>query len=58
VRRIVERDAADLSALQRVFDLPQSLRPLAARNATEVTLSNLAAESGIAARMLPRKLKC
>lgn len=52
VRRIVERDAADISALQRLSDLPQLLRLLAARNATELTLSHLAGDSGIPARTL------
>jgi predicted AAA+ superfamily ATPase len=52
VRRIVERDAADISALQRLAELPQLLRLLAARNATELTVSHLAGDSGIPARSL------
>jgi uncharacterized protein len=52
VRRIVERDAADISALQRLAELPQLLRLLSARNATELNVSHLAADSGIPARSL------
>jgi predicted AAA+ superfamily ATPase len=52
VRRIIARDAVDISALQRLADLPGLLQLLAARNATELNVSNLAADSGIPARSL------
>jgi uncharacterized protein len=52
VRRIVERDAVDISALQRLAELPLLLRLLAARNATELNVAHLAGDSGIPARSL------
>nr|WP_269329373.1 ATP-binding protein [Kineosporia babensis] len=52
VRRIVERDAADISALQRLAELPELLKLLAARNATELTAAQLASDSGIPVRSL------
>jgi predicted AAA+ superfamily ATPase len=52
VRRIVERDAADISALQRLAELPHLLRLLAARNMSEFNASHLAVDSGIPARSL------
>ncbi len=51
--RIVERDAADVSDLQRLGDLGRLLELLAARNATELNLADLAADAGFAARTLP-----
>lgn len=52
VRRITERDAPDVSALQRLEDLPRILRLLAARNATELNVSNLAHDAGIPVRTI------
>lgn len=52
VERIVERDAAEVSALQRLDDLPKILRLLAARNATELNLTNLANDAAIPVRTL------
>jgi predicted AAA+ superfamily ATPase len=53
IERIVQRDAADVSALQRLSDLPGLLRLLAARNATELNQLSLAGDAGIPARTLP-----
>jgi predicted AAA+ superfamily ATPase len=53
VSRIVGRDAADISGLQRLSDLPRLLRLLAARNATELNQSDVANDIGIPARTLP-----
>ena len=52
VRRIVERDAPDVSGLQRLAELPVLLRLLAARNATELNMASLAGDSGIPVRTL------
>ncbi|MDQ1294234.1 MAG: uncharacterized protein QG608_2117 [Actinomycetota bacterium] len=52
VRRIVERDAPDLSRLQRLSELPLLLRLLAARNANELNVSGLASDAGIPVRTL------
>ncbi|MGL4178771.1 MAG: ATP-binding protein, partial [Dermatophilaceae bacterium] len=53
VDRIVRRDAVDVSGLQRLSDLPQLVRLLASRTATELNQSSLAADSGIPGRTLP-----
>lgn len=53
LRRVVERDAGDLSGLQRLADLPKFLRLLAARNSGEMVIADLASNSGIPARTLP-----
>jgi len=53
VSRIVGRDAADISGLQRLSDLPRLLRLLAARNATELNQRDVASDIGIPARTLP-----
>jgi uncharacterized protein len=52
LRRIVERDAPDISGLQRLGELPLLLRLLAARNAGELNLANLASDAGIPVRTL------
>lgn len=52
VRRIVERDAPDVSGLQRLAELPTLLRLLAARNATELNMASLANDSEIPVRTL------
>ena len=51
--RIIERDAPDVSGLQRLGDLDRLLRLVAARNATELNQADLAADAGFAARTLP-----
>lgn len=45
--QIVNRDAADLSGLQRLADLPRLLRFIAARSGSGMVWSSLAVESGI-----------
>lgn len=52
LRRIVERDAPDISGLHRLGDLPLLLRLLAARNAEELNVANLASHAGIPVRTL------
>lgn len=52
LRRIVERDAPDISGLQRLNELPSLLRLLAARNAGELNLASLANDSGIPVRTI------
>jgi predicted AAA+ superfamily ATPase len=52
LRRIVERDAPDVSGLQRLRELPMLLRLLAARNAGELNMAGLASESGLPVRTL------
>lgn len=51
--RIIERDAPDVSGLQRLGDLHRLLRLVAARNASELNQADLAADAGFAARTLP-----
>jgi predicted AAA+ superfamily ATPase len=51
--RIVGRDAADISGLHRLSDLPRLLRLLAARNANELNQSAVASDMAIPARTLP-----
>jgi predicted AAA+ superfamily ATPase len=51
--RIIERDASDISALQRLGDLDRLLRLVAARNATELNQADLAADASFPARTLP-----
>lgn len=51
--RIIERDAPDVSGLQRLGDLDRLLRLVAARNASELNQADLAADAGFAARTLP-----
>lgn len=53
IQRIVQRDAADVSGLHRLADLPRLLRLLAARTSTELNQSNLAADADIPVRTLP-----
>lgn len=53
IDRIIKRDAADISALQRIADLPKLLRLLAARSASELNMHSLATDVGIPARTLP-----
>lgn len=53
VDRIVKRDAPDVSNLHRIADLPRLLRLLAARSASELNLSSLAAGAEIPVRTLP-----
>lgn len=45
--QIVNRDAADLSGLQRLVDLPRLLRFIAARSGSGMVWSSLASDSGI-----------
>ncbi|MGL5867104.1 MAG: ATP-binding protein [Dermatophilaceae bacterium] len=52
IRRIVERDAPDVSRLHRLSDLPLLLRMLASRNATEITMAGLSSDVGIPVRTL------
>ncbi|MGH3505127.1 MAG: ATP-binding protein, partial [Nocardioidaceae bacterium] len=52
IKRIVERDAADISALQHLDELPLLLRLLAARNAAELNTTNLASDAGMPVRTL------
>lgn len=52
VRRIVERDAPEISGLRRLADLPLLLRLLAARNSAELNVAGLASDSGIPVRTL------
>lgn len=57
VDRIVKRDAADISHLQRIADLPRLIRLLAARSASELNLSSLGADAEIPVRTLPPYLE-
>ena len=57
VARLVERDAQDVSSLQRLAELPQLLTLVAARNGTELVKSSLAADAGIPANTLPPYLR-
>lgn len=50
--RIVGRDAADISGLQRISELPRLLRLLAARNAMELNQADVARDMSIPARTL------
>jgi predicted AAA+ superfamily ATPase len=52
VSQIVRRDAADISGLQRLADLPRLLRLIAARMGTTMVWSSLAADAGIPRRTL------
>ncbi|WP_295698904.1 ATP-binding protein [Lapillicoccus sp.] len=52
VERITQRDAPDVSGLQRLSELPLLLRLLAARNATELVITNVSQEIGIPVRTL------
>jgi predicted AAA+ superfamily ATPase len=52
VQRIVERDAADISGLQHLDELPRLLRLIAARNAGELNITNLANDAGMPVRTL------
>lgn len=52
VQRIVERDAADISTLQHLGELPRLLRLLAARNSGELNTANLANDAGMPVRTL------
>jgi predicted AAA+ superfamily ATPase len=52
--RIVERDAPDIADGRRLTDLPLVLRLIAARNADELNLADIAKESGIPATTLTR----
>lgn len=47
VTQIVNRDAADISGLQRLADLPRLLRFIAARSGSGMVWSSLAGDSGI-----------
>lgn len=51
--RILERDAADVSQLQRLGDLDRLLRLVGARNGTELNVADLAADARFPARTLP-----
>lgn len=52
--RIVERDAPDIADGRRLADLPFVLRMIAARNADELNIADIAKESGIPATTLTR----
>ncbi len=52
LQRIVQRDAHDISGLQRLGELPLLLRLIAARNASELNLADLAGDAGIPVRTL------
>lgn len=54
VRRIVERDAPEVSRLQRIQDLPLVLRMLAARNSAEFNAADLSSATGIPTTSLLR----
>ena len=54
--RIIERDAPDVSTLQRISDLPLILRVLAARNSQELNVAAVSQETGIPATTLIRLL--
>lgn len=53
ITRLLQRDAVDVSGLQRLADLPHLLKLLAARNTTELNQSALASATGIPVRTLP-----
>ena len=55
--RIVERDAPDISHLQRLSELPLILRVLAARNSEELNIADIARDTGIPARTLAPHLE-
>jgi predicted AAA+ superfamily ATPase len=55
--RIVERDAPDVSNLQRIGDLPLILRVLAARNSGELNTADIARDTGIRTRTLTPHLE-
>ena len=57
VARLVERDAQDVSGLQRLAELPQLVTLIAARNATELVKASLADDAGIPANTLPPYLR-
>lgn len=52
LRLIFERDAPDISGLQRLRELPRLLRLLAARNAGELNFASLANDAGLPVRTL------
>jgi hypothetical protein len=52
VSRIVERDAHDVSHLQRIDELPLILRVLAARDSEELNLADIARDTAIPVRTL------
>lgn len=54
LRRIVERDARDISRSHRLNELPRLLQMLAARNACELNYSDVAKEMGLADNVVRR----
>lgn len=52
INRIVERDASEISHLQRLGELPVVLRMLAARGSEELNLADVARDTGIPVRTL------
>lgn len=54
LRRIVERDAPEVSRLQRIQDLPLVLRMLAARNSAEFNAADLSNATGVPVTSLLR----
>lgn len=54
LRRIVERDAPEISNLHRIADLPLVLRLLAARNSEELNTADVSNETGIPVTSLLR----
>ena len=57
LERIIQRDAADVSGLQRLAEIPALLRLLAARNTAELNRRALANDIGIPERTLPPYLQ-
>lgn len=52
LRRVVERDAREVSELRRLDELPLILRVIAARNSGELNLADVARDTGIPVRTL------
>src|SRR5699024_3171391 len=57
VNRIVNRDAVDISGLQRLADLPRLLRLIAARSGSTMVWTALANDAGIPRRTLDPYVK-
>ncbi|MEU0316446.1 ATP-binding protein [Nocardioides sp. NPDC006273] len=54
LQRIIERDAPDISSMQRIADLPLVLRILATRNSDEFNATDVSSETGIPVSTLQR----
>lgn len=57
IRRIVERDAPNISDSRRLADLPLVLRMIAARNAQELNVTDISKVTGIPATTLARHIE-